>query len=198
MAHEARTMEYLHQAGYPVPRVDAVSDDGHDLVMERIEGPSMVDALARAPWTVHRQARVLASLHRQLHEITAPDFLGPTPVGQGDRVLHMDLHPLNVIIGRRGPVVIDWTNAGRGAPAVDIGLAWVLISVGEIPQNPVMRKVLGWGRSLLVNGFLAEFDRGEVMAQVRAIVDWKVRDRNMSAPEIAAMWDLVERAEAGA
>jgi aminoglycoside phosphotransferase (APT) family kinase protein len=196
MAHEARTMEYLHLQGYPVPRVDAISDDGYDLVMERVEGPSMVESLARAPWTVRRQARVLAALHRQLHEISAPEFLPPAPVGQGDRVLHMDLHPLNVIIGRRGPVVIDWTNAGRGAPAVDVGLAWVLMSAGEIPESPVMSKVLGWGRSLLTNGFITNFDRAEVVGHLRTIVDWKVRDPHMSVHEIEAMWRLVERTEA--
>ncbi len=52
---EAQTMEYLRAQRYPVPAVHEVSDDGCDLVMERIDGVSMVDAIARAPWTVRRQ-----------------------------------------------------------------------------------------------------------------------------------------------
>ena len=144
MAHEARTMEYLRGQGYPVPGVEELSDDGGDLVMERVDGPSMVEALARSPWTVRRQGAVLADLHRQLHDVPQPEFLGPAPIGHGDRVLHLDLHPLNVIMGPKGPVVIDWTNACLGDPDVDVALAWVLMSAGEIPRGRVMQKVLGW------------------------------------------------------
>ena len=32
----------------------------------------------------------------------------------GDRVLHIDLHPENVIISPAGPVVIDWSGASAG------------------------------------------------------------------------------------
>ena len=143
MALEARTMAYLRGQGYPVPTVDELSDDGVDLVMERIEGPSMVEALARQPWTIRRQARTLAELHRQLHQVAPPDFLPPAPVSSGERVVHMDLHPLNVIVGRTGPVVIDWTNASVGDPNVDVGLAWVLMGAGQIPGNGAVAALLG-------------------------------------------------------
>lgn len=196
MASEARTMEYLCAQGYPVPAVDEISDDGCDLVMERIEGLSMVKALGRAPWTVHRQASTLAALHRRLHEIPPPDFLSPAPIGQGDRVLHLDLHPLNVIIGRKGPVVIDWTGATLGDPDIDVCLAWVLMSAGEIPGGRTRAKLLGWGRSLLVNGFIAHFDREQLTRQLRDVVAWKVSDPHMSPKEVQTMWDVVERAEA--
>jgi aminoglycoside phosphotransferase (APT) family kinase protein len=66
---------------------------------------------------------MLAELHVQLHDITAPDLLRPAPIGAGTAVLHLDLHPLNVIIGRNGPVVIDWTGASVGDPDLDVGLA---------------------------------------------------------------------------
>ena len=167
MAGEARTMEYLRGHGYPVPAVEEVSDDGTDLVMERIDGPSMVDFMSRRPWAIRRQGAVLATLHRRLHAIAPPDFLPPAPVGPGDCFLHMDLHPLNVMIGAKGPVVIDWPNAARGDPAVDVVLAWVLMAAGEIPSNPVIAAVLGWGRAVLVNGFLAnvEPDLDHVQAQ---------------------------------
>ena len=66
MVGEARTMEYLRGHGYPVPAIDEVSDDGTDLVMERIDGPSMGDYLMRRPWAVRRQGVVLATLHRRL------------------------------------------------------------------------------------------------------------------------------------
>jgi aminoglycoside phosphotransferase (APT) family kinase protein len=196
MACEARTMTYLREQGYPVPAVEELSDHGLDLVMERIEGPSMVDAIARAPWTVRRQARTLAGLHIRLHAITAPDFLPLAPVGTGARVVHLDLHPLNVILGPKGPVVIDWTGAAVGDPLVDVGLAWVLMAAGQIPGNPVLGRLLAFGRSLLVTGFVSQFERAEVTRRLRNVVEWKVQDPHMSPAEVAGMWKVVERAEA--
>jgi aminoglycoside phosphotransferase (APT) family kinase protein len=190
LAHEARTMTYLLEQGFPVPTVEEVSDDGSELVMERIDGPSMVGAISRAPWSILRQADTLAELHLRLHDLAAPDFLRAAPVGNGDRLLHLDLHPLNVLIGPRGPVVIDWPNAARGDPLVDVGIAWVLMSAGQIPSNQVVARVLGWGRSLLVNRFLSHFDRSAVAAGLRDVVAWKVNDANMSGKEIEAMWKL--------
>ena len=198
IADEARIMTYLHDKGYPVPAVEEVSDDGRELVMERIEGMSMVDAIGKAPWSVRRQAKTLARLHKQLHDIPAPDFLPCAPIGLGDRVVHFDLHPLNVMIGPDGPRVIDWTGASAGEPVLDVGLAWVLMAAGQIPGAALMAKLMGWGRALLVNGFVDEFDRREVGRRLREVVTWKVRDPHMSEAEVAGMWSLVERAEARA
>jgi thiamine kinase-like enzyme len=191
-------MTYMRAEGYPVPAVDEVSDDGTELVMERIEGVSMVDAIGKAPWSVRRQGKTLAHLHKQLHQIRAPDFLPPAPIGQGDRVLHLDLHPLNVMIGPKGPTVIDWTNASAGDPLMDVGLAWVLMAAGQIPASGMMARVMGWGRALLVNGFVNQFDRQQVGRRLREVVTWKVQDPHMSEAEVAGMWKVVERAEAGA
>jgi len=193
LAHEAQIMEYLAEQGYPVPRIAEVSDDGCDLVMERIEGPSMGDYLAKAPWAMRRQAGVLAALHRQLHEVAIPGFLRPAPVGRGTNIVHLDLHPLNVIVGRNGPVVIDWTNVARGDPAVDVALVWVLVLAGEIPKNPIAATMTSLGRRLFVNGFIADFDQREVFDCLADVVAWKAQDSHMSPREVRAMWRLVER-----
>ena len=193
-------MEYLRGHGYPVPAIDEVSDDGTDLVMERIDGPSMGDYLMRRPWAVRRQGVVLANLHRRLHEIPAPDFLPPALVGPGDCFLHMDLHPLNVIIGAKGPVVIDWPNAARGDPRVDVDLAWVLMVAGEIPANRIVATVAGWARAQLVKGFLDTIgtDQALLKEKLRDVVSFKVQDPNMSPGEQRAMWQVVEKFEAPA
>jgi aminoglycoside phosphotransferase (APT) family kinase protein len=195
IAHEARIMTYLRERGYPVPAVEEVSDDGCDLVMERIEGRSMVDAIAAAPWSIRRQARTLADLHDQLHAIAAPEFLGAAPVGTGTQTVHLDLHPLNVMIASKRAVVIDWANAAAGDPSVDVGLAWILMAAGQIPGGRAVAKLLGLGRALLVNGFVRHFDRDEVTRQLRSVVEWKVQDPHMSETEVASMWDVVARAE---
>jgi aminoglycoside phosphotransferase (APT) family kinase protein len=195
MAMEVRTMTFMREQGYPVPAVEELSDDGFELVMERIEGVTMVEALGKAPWTVRRQGATLAELHRRLHEIEAPDFLPPAPVGTGSQVLHLDLHPLNVMIGPKGVFVIDWPNARRGDPDVDVGLAWVLMAAGQIPGGGAKARLMGFGRSLLVNGFLSHFDRDAVAGRLRQIVEMKVQDPHMSADEVAGMWNVVQQAE---
>jgi aminoglycoside phosphotransferase (APT) family kinase protein len=194
MAAEARIMEHAAACGYPVPAIDEISDDGTDLVMERLEGPSMMEALSRRPWTVTRQGRVLAELHQRLHDIPAPDWVPAAPVGQGGVLLHLDLHPLNVMMTAKGPVVIDWANARRGDVAVDVALTWALMAGGEVPAGRVMGTILGWGRSLLINSFLAPFDRAEVRARLPEVVDWKVTDPHMSAAERRAMLTLAGHA----
>jgi aminoglycoside phosphotransferase (APT) family kinase protein len=191
MATEARTMEYARAHGYPVPAVDEVSDDGVDLVMERVDGPSMLDAIERRPWTIQQQGRVLGALHRRLHEIPAPDWLPAAPFGHGDQLVHLDLHPLNVIITANGPVVIDWPNARRGDGAADVALTWVLIAAGEVPAAGPKARLLGFARNRLIKGLLAEFDRPALAAHLAEVVAWKVTDPHMSEAEQATMWSLV-------
>src|SRR5688572_11290817 len=118
-------MEHARSRGYPVPAARALNDT--DIVMERVDGPTMLDDLARRPWSSLAHAGTLAQLHEQLHEITAPEWL-PTPFGAGRSLLHLDLHPDNVILTARGPVVIDWPNAARGPAAADVAHTWIVMA----------------------------------------------------------------------
>lgn len=187
MAQEARAMEAARNAGYPVPAVDEVSDDGSDLVMERIDGPSMMDMLGAQPWRLARYATTLADLHRSLHEIEAPGFLPPAPGSAGSALVHLDLHPMNVIIGDKGPVVIDWPNAAHGVGAVDVAATWALMACGAIPVSSLKGAILSRFRSLFVSRFLAPFDERSVRSELRSYVNWKVEDENMSEAECAAL-----------
>lgn len=197
LAAEARVMEYARAQGFPVPAVEELGDDGTSMVMQRIEGVDMVAALAKQPWTVSRQGRLLGELHRKLHEIAAPSWLAAAPLGDGEVLLHLDLHPLNVMLTADGPVVIDWTGACRGAGEVDVAMAWVLLVAGQIPGGPVMAKLVGAGRTLLVRAFLSSFDRRAVASCLHDVVTYKVKDPHMSDTEQERMWALV-RSEAEA
>jgi aminoglycoside phosphotransferase (APT) family kinase protein len=191
MAVEARTMEYARGHGFPVPAVHEVSEDGTELVMERIDGTTMLAVLGRQPWTIPGQGAVLAELHERLHEIPAPDWIGGAPCGKGDRLVHLDLHPLNVLVTKDGPVVIDWPNAARGDGNTDVALTWVLIAAGGIPGNRIKATAEGWGRSIMIRSVLKRFDRSAVRAQLAGVVEWKCRDPHMSESEREAMRRLV-------
>jgi hypothetical protein len=80
-----------------VPAARALNET--EIVMERLDGPTMLDDLGRRPWRIDRHAQTLATLHRRLHEIDAPAWL-PAPLGEGRSLLHLDLHPDNVISPR--------------------------------------------------------------------------------------------------
>jgi tRNA A-37 threonylcarbamoyl transferase component Bud32 len=192
MAHEARIMEYVRARGYPVPAVQEVSDDGLRLVMQRIDGLNMVDTLVKRPWAVRHYGRLLADLHHSLHALSTPEWLPASAIGEGNRIVHLDLHPLNVIMSPTGPVVIDWTNARRGDPATDLALTWVLLEAGSVSTNRVVGAVLGRARRLLTDAFLGSVDAADLERSLRSVVTWKVHDPNMSAEEQAGMWRLVE------
>jgi len=196
MAQEAKVMEYVRSQGFPVPAVEDVSDDGLGMVMERIEGTDMVAMMTKRPWTIRHCGRTLGQLHHRLHQLVAPDWLHDAPVGRGDRLLHLDLHPLNVMMSTNGPVVIDWTSACKGDPAVDVALAWVLMAAGEVPTGRFIGMILGRARLALVNSFLRTFDTDVVKQSLRGVVTWKVSDPHMSAHEQARMWQVVELAGA--
>jgi aminoglycoside phosphotransferase (APT) family kinase protein len=188
---EARTMEFVRSHGYPAPEVFQVSDNGCDLVMERIEGPTMVDMGASRPWRIRSMGRELALLHESLHRLPAPSWLPKAPFGDGDRLLHMDLHPLNVLMGATGPVVIDWTNAARGDPLADVALTWALIASGEVPTGRVQSLILGVGRNLLLKAFLKSCQRDALRSMLMEGIEWKCKDPNMSAIEINRMRSLL-------
>lgn len=129
---EARIMAHVADRGYPVPRVHSV--DGTDLVMDRIDGPTMLEALEAAPWKVVWYARRLARLQRRLAQLRAPDWLlaDTADPSTPQSVLHLDLHPMNVIMSARGPVVIDWTNAAGGPAGFDGAITFVEISTFSV------------------------------------------------------------------
>jgi aminoglycoside phosphotransferase (APT) family kinase protein len=187
MAHEARVMEYVAAQGYPVPRVHDVRGDGTELVMDRIEGPSMLDAIARQPWTLWRHGATLARLHRELHELAAPEWLDSLATAAGDRIGHFDLHPMNVLLSPSGPVVIDWTNAAAARPAADVALTWLLLAAGQVGGSGLKPLLVRAARQRFVNAFLSSFPRHEIVREFDGVIAWKTDDPHMSCEEIASM-----------
>ena len=168
---EVAIMRYVRERGYPAPRVIDVS--GPDLTLERIDGRTMLDDLRRRPWRFRTHARTLARLHRELHAIAPPDFLR----GDGDAVLHLDLHPANVMLARRGPVVIDWANAARGDAPFDVALTAVVLA--GAPVGPP----LSWLRDWFVRAFVGSFAPAEWRVGVDRAVAYRRADGNVSDKE---------------
>jgi tRNA A-37 threonylcarbamoyl transferase component Bud32 len=189
--HEAKVMIFVRSNGYPVPEVFEVSDDGVNLIMERIEGPTMIEAAASQPGKLNDFGHDLAELHQSLHLMIAPEWFTNAPCGSGEHLLHMDLHPLNVILSPSGPVVIDWTNAARGNPLVDVAATWVLLASASVPGGHAEKAMAEFGRDVLVKAFLSPFSKAELSTVLESVVEWKCKDPHMSATEIERMRSMV-------
>jgi aminoglycoside phosphotransferase (APT) family kinase protein len=113
---EAGLIRAVHALGYPVPRVDEW--DGPKIVMERIEGPTLGEQLFGGAVDADEGARIQADLQRRLHALP----------WSGQSLLHLDFHPLNVLMGPDGPVVIDWTNARSGPPGLDVAMSALILA----------------------------------------------------------------------
>jgi aminoglycoside phosphotransferase (APT) family kinase protein len=168
VTREAELMRWLHGQGFPVPEVyDATPTD---LIMERIDGPTLIDGASRKPWTIASIGRTLGDLHQRLHALTAPPFVDRR-VGDGTTLLHLDLHPLNVLVGPKGPVIIDWTNARVGDPAYDVAYAWLVMAIADVDSGPLERAITLVGRRAFLRGFLSRVDRDAAAVAMAELVD---------------------------
>lgn len=186
LVQEAEVMAYVGSQGYPVPPVHDAGE-GY-LVMDRVDGPTLLDDAI--PFRIGRHGKLLARLHEQLHRIPAPPWLTREAPLPGDRLLHRDLHPMNVLVTRSGPVVIDWANASRGDPAFDVADAWVLFACGDPPLNPIEARLAPIARKLFLRSFLRPLDRDAARQAIPAAVAHRLTDRNMSPHERTRMQAL--------
>jgi aminoglycoside phosphotransferase (APT) family kinase protein len=195
--HEARVMRYVAEHGYPVPAVHEVRAEGSEIVMERIDGPMMMHAMMNRPWTMARHVRTLCDLHDRLHEIAAPPWLEQLP-DDGDRLVHLDLHPMNVMLSARGPIVIDWTGAARGHPLSDVAMTYVLLTCPSMPAPRVVQLLVHPLRLLLAWAFARRYRGPEFQSHLAAAAELKSLDGNMTPDEVVKCRRLAARARARA
>ncbi len=185
VAHEARVGRIVAEAGLAAPTVgDVIELEGRlGIIYERIAGPSMLDALARRPWTLFRGARQFAEVHAAMHGCRRPELPAqraaliraiehapalPETTRQrvldamarlpdGDAVCHGDYHPDNIIVSSRGLIVIDWMTATHGNPAADVARTVLLFRVAVLLEGmPAAKRIM---TQLFRRAFLAVYLR---------------------------------------
>jgi aminoglycoside phosphotransferase (APT) family kinase protein len=186
-AAEARLMRYLRDLGFPVPQVFAA--DGADLTMERLHGRTLGAEVNAGAIGIPEAAKILVDLHDRLHEIDAPaDLPGSTRGihmdGAGVRkVLHLDLHPENVIVTDAGPFLIDWTNAIAGAPEYDFAVSWAIIAgVDATDLGPELAEQLSWFEPARAELLTAFHERTTPQALETAVA-YRMADPNTNTAE---------------
>lgn len=164
--------KHILDLGLPIPKVyERVRiNDREGIVFEKIEGLSLEVELCSKPWNVKRYARMFAELHTRVHKVPAPVQLGSQQdwvkeevitenrfltselrhkvmalldtLPDGNRLCHGDFHPGNIVMTKRGPVIIDWMTASRGNAVGDVARTSVLLKVGKSPVGPLAQRLL--------------------------------------------------------
>lgn len=139
----AQVMRYMRDQGYPVPVVYRA--EGGDIEMERLHGPTLAEEVINGRMSPAACVELIRELHSDLHRIEPPAWLATRSrrvdlTGRGaDRVLHLDLHPENIMLTEAGPVVIDWNNAAAGDPDVDRAVTWAIFAgFDPTPLGPAL------------------------------------------------------------
>lgn len=163
IAAEGRNQAAAYALGIPVPKPGEVVPVGDrwGLVMERIEGPTMMDQVMQDGNCLLASARSLADQHVALHRYRAPASFSPlaavlqrkiarsarlsvaeraaacaalAAMPTGDTLCHGDFHPGNILLSPAGPVLIDWSDASCGPPMADVART-ALLFAGHIALN---------------------------------------------------------------
>ncbi len=183
---ETRIMRYVGGLGYPVPAVHRA--DGPDMVLERLDGGTMLQAFAAGSMGVAEGAAMLAGLLARLHA------LPPRPgAADGHVTVHLDLHPENIMLTSRGPVVIDWHNATDGPADLDTALsALILAQVAVDPAQP-----LAAAAGAFLDAF-APLAPGDPVRLLDEAVARRAGQSTLTAAEVALLGGAAARVRAAA
>jgi Ser/Thr protein kinase RdoA (MazF antagonist) len=119
----------------PVPRVlDRLELEGVCAVLlERLPGRPAGALALDSPGRAAAAGSACGELHDAMAEITAPPGVRDAPGAtcRERRLLHLDLHPFNVLVDDDGEPtgVIDWANAAAGDPELDRARTWSLLTL---------------------------------------------------------------------
>ena len=132
----------------PVPRVlDRLELDGVCAVLlERVPGRPAGELALDSPARAAAAGRACGELHDALAEVACPPGVRDAPGADCSerRLLHLDLHPFNVLVDDEGEPtgVIDWANAAAGDPELDRARTWSILTL-----DPAARELAadpGW------------------------------------------------------
>jgi len=167
---EAALMRHVAAHDFPVPALYGV--EGSSLLMERLHGPTLLQALAAGELSMRDGAEIMVDLHRRLHAVPAPDGTPP-----GDVVVHLDLQPANIVLSEsHGPALVDWANARTGSPDLDVALSAIVLAEVAADAGGAYSRA---ARTMLV-AFLALAD-GDTLAQLDAAANRRAPSSTPSA-----------------
>ncbi len=200
---QAAILQTAADAGVRVPAVYGVEtvDGRHGMILERIDGDDLFDIAASKPWRILSLATLTGRLQANVNSQTAPTSLEPVReryrqavsnsgapqefidpalktldrLPDGDRLLHFDFHPGNIMLGDQGPVIIDWTGAARGSPEADLARSMLILRIGEPPPNLslLIRFFALFARSLFIYTINRAYHKN-IAVDEKLLRDWQL------------------------
>jgi aminoglycoside phosphotransferase (APT) family kinase protein len=176
-AREATAMRAAAAAGIPVPTVhqSTLYEERPVMLLGWCPGRTLLAELAEQPWRVWELGRLLGRAHARLNRVAAPaalperwrawagDPVLAAALPPGDRLLHLDFHPLNVMTdGSTVTAVIDWTNTSAGDPRADAARALAILLLS--PTDPSTPRAFAVLRRILVAAYWSGYGRLDGMA----------------------------------
>ncbi len=183
--HEAYVARTIAQTSIPTPQAGEILEyDGRrGILYERVEGVSMLVDMRCRPWLLMRHARILADLQAQFHRLSVPglqsyrdrlersirqaphlpealreqalSILKTMPAG--NNLCHGDFHPDNVLVTRRGAMVIDWMTACLGSPWADVARTSLILTIGVKAAGKQAPAYLRWASGLFHQAYLKRY-----------------------------------------
>jgi Ser/Thr protein kinase RdoA (MazF antagonist) len=154
--HEARMTRAAFAAGAPEVFDEVTLEGRFGIVLQRLDGPTLLQLLQTRAVTSEQVGMILATLYTSVHNTPPPpdvpslrgwiDAISRTSrdmlaehIAAGvltlidrlppeDGLCHADLHPGNVIMTADGPRIIDWACALRASAVFDIARAHISLS----------------------------------------------------------------------
>jgi Ser/Thr protein kinase RdoA (MazF antagonist) len=158
----------------PVPRVlgRAEVGDGSAVLLERLPGRPAAEFARLRPELAAAAGGACGAVHALLAAVRAPAGLRAAPGAPPGalvtraRVLHLDLHPFNVLVGDQGELtgVLDWANAAAGEAVLDRARSWAILALD--PAARARRAEPGWAP--LAQGWIESGGLHDVPAAARA------------------------------
>jgi uncharacterized protein (TIGR02172 family) len=228
IVQEERITSAIVQAGISAPKIYGLIEvNGRPgILYERIDGPSLTGLIEHNPLKLRQHAEMLASLHVDLHSHTVAglprqkDILAHQVreaevltaemrnsvlclldyLPDGDILCHNDFHPLNVLVGPGGPVIIDWESASLGNPCADVARTTLTVALARPAEgfpNIWMKKVTELYLPAFTSVYLARY-RSFAHNQLPDLRAWQTVQAaakvQYEAPANQGMWiDVIKK-----
>ena len=141
-------MAAARAGGLPAPELIRRTTAPHAdaVLLTWLPGTPLHATLLANPAHTHRLGRLMGESQRQLHQIVGPSELvdvlldgdhpfvagrGMADLPAGDALLHLDWHPMNLLVDEELRIcgIVDWDNARRGHPLLDLARTHSLLTV---------------------------------------------------------------------
>lgn len=194
---ERIALEACEKGGLPAPRVETAGEvqGVPAVVLSWCPGKPLLSVIENHPWSVWRMGRLFGRMQARLHALTPPaELVAKAPddwvwrVGDKhaalaahvlslqpsiDSLIHMDFHPLNLIVdGATVTGIVDWAGAAAGDRRADLARTVATLLAAPVPPGP-LRPLLNLARKLVMRAWRSGYEEvAGPMPDYRPFLAW--------------------------